>query len=216
MSSSSSSVMEAQCAHATPQGRTCIIPYSRSHFLFYMYPAQKTKKSTFECVTWAISHYLLQKKRDNLQRNTPVHQQRNLIKNTSKYRADVYPGADPSQARVLSQRGLQEEQGDAAQHQEQQVRYKEHTCTHTHRHKRGRRFCCEHNTDVNSLKTDKQGFTSSVLVAEVRKPPHVAQADDLPRHGQEELSLAGPLAPGMQAVIFGGFFPVGEGSSVEQ
>lgn len=60
------------------------------------------------------------------------------------------------------------------------------------------------------------GFTSSVLVAEVREPPHVAQADDLSRHGQEELSLASPLAPGMQAIIFGGFYPVGEAPLVEQ
>lgn len=53
-------------------------------------------------------------------------------KSTSKQWADSPPGADPSQASVLSQWGLQEEQGDAAQHQEQQVRYKEHTWTHTH------------------------------------------------------------------------------------
>lgn len=58
-------------------------------------------------------------------------------------------------------------------------------------------------------------FTSSILVAKVREPPDVSQADDLPRHGQEELSLAGPLAPGMQAVFFGGRFPVGQAPLVE-
>lgn len=52
-------------------------------------------------------------------------------------------------------------------------------------------------------------FTSSVFIAEVGKPPDIAQSDDLPGHRQEELGLAGPLAPGLEAVSQG-FFPPGE------
>lgn len=71
------------------------------------------------------------------------------------------------------------------------------------------------NSDKHLANVKKSLFTSSVLVAEVREPPYVAQADDLPRHSQEELSLARPLAPGVQAVVFDGFFTAGEAPLVE-
>lgn len=38
-------------------------------------------------------------------------------------------------------------------------------------------------------------LTSSILVAEVRKPPDVAQPDDLSGHRQDELDLVVPVAP---------------------
>lgn len=57
-------------------------------------------------------------------------------------------------------------------------------------------------------------FTSSIFVAEIRKPPDVAQPDNLPRHCQEELGLAGPLPSGVQAVC-SGLLPVGESRRVE-
>lgn len=44
-------------------------------------------------------------------------------------------------------------------------------------------------------------FTSSVLVAQVGEPPDIPQADDLSRHGQQELRLAGPLAPVVQDLL---------------
>lgn len=49
---------------------------------------------------------------------------------------------------------------------------------------------------VDPFRTDKANFiTSSILVAEVRKPPDVAQPDDLSSHRQEKLDLVVPLAP---------------------
>ena len=38
-------------------------------------------------------------------------------------------------------------------------------------------------------------LTSSVLVAEVRKAPHVPQADDGSHHRQDELQFVAPLPP---------------------
>ena len=44
-------------------------------------------------------------------------------------------------------------------------------------------------------------LTSSILVAEVREPPDVAEADDLPGDGQEELDLVVPVAPLMVLLL---------------
>lgn len=41
-------------------------------------------------------------------------------------------------------------------------------------------------------------LTPSVFVAEVRKPPHVAQADNISRHGQEKLHLTSPVSSLLQ------------------
>lgn len=38
-------------------------------------------------------------------------------------------------------------------------------------------------------------LTSAVFVAEIREPPDVAQTDESPRHGQQEVDLARPLLP---------------------
>lgn len=40
-----------------------------------------------------------------------------------------------------------------------------------------------------------QPLTSSILIAQVRKPPDVAQADDLSSHRQEKLYLTVPMSP---------------------
>lgn len=41
---------------------------------------------------------------------------------------------------------------------------------------------------------DMGSLTSSVLVAEIWEPPHVAESDDLTGHREHELHLAAPLA----------------------
>lgn len=46
-------------------------------------------------------------------------------------------------------------------------------------------------------------LTSSVLVAEVREAPHVAQADDGAGHRQDELYLVAPLAPLLHLLLRG-------------
>lgn len=41
---------------------------------------------------------------------------------------------------------------------------------------------------------DLERLTSSVLVAEIWEPPHVAESDDLSGHREHELQLTAPLA----------------------
>lgn len=59
---------------------------------------------------------------------------------------------------------------------------------------------------LKALKNSEQGahrvmagrgweLTSAVFVAEIREPPDVAQTDESPRHGQQEVDLARPLLP---------------------
>lgn len=44
-------------------------------------------------------------------------------------------------------------------------------------------------------RSPSEKLTSSIFVAQIWKPPDVAQPDDLSSHRQEELDLAVPLTP---------------------
>lgn len=49
------------------------------------------------------------------------------------------------------------------------------------------------------LRLKKTELTSTILVAKVREPPHVPEANDLSCHSQQELNFAGPLSSTMGA-----------------
>lgn len=50
------------------------------------------------------------------------------------------------------------------------------------------------NDKTGPLLAPDSELTSTVLVAKIREPPHVPEADDLSCHGQQELYFTGPLA----------------------